>query len=478
MMRSNCLELGRRAFLAGVPALLVAGAAMRPARGQGRRLIEVTLVAAKSRAAILGGSQPETAVWAYSGEVPGPMIRGRQGDRLRVVVQNRLDEGTTVHWHGLRVPNSMDGVPGLTQPSIAPGESFTYEFDLIDAGTYWYHPHQRSYEQVDRGLYGALIIEEAEPPAVDRDVTWVLDDWTLEPDGSISADYGNWHDIAHAGRIGDTVTVNGRVAPDFTVRAGERIRLRLINAANGRIFALRFDGHAPLTIALDGRPVEPHARADGRVLLAPSQRADLVIDMNGAAGARYTVQDEFYRGPARALLDLAYGPEPARPEHARNPVPALPDQSLPEPDPATAARHRVVFEGGMMGGLASAQLDGRTVGMREMLRQGMAWSVNGVAVREHVHEPLFTLARGRSCVIELVNDTAWFHPMHLHGHVFRVVSRDGKPTQRREWRDTVLVAPREKVEIAFVADNPGDWMFHCHVLEHQAGGMMGIIRVA
>ncbi|MGH6947871.1 MAG: multicopper oxidase domain-containing protein, partial [Kiloniellales bacterium] len=134
---------------------------------------ELRLTAATGRARLVPSPHPETAVWSYDGLVPGPEIRVRQGERLRVVVENRLDEETTVHWHGVRVPNPMDGVPHLTQKPIAPGESFVYEFDCPDAGTFWYHPHQRSFVQVGRGLYGPLIVEEREPVPVDRDVTWV-----------------------------------------------------------------------------------------------------------------------------------------------------------------------------------------------------------------------------------------------------------------------------------------------------------------
>jgi FtsP/CotA-like multicopper oxidase with cupredoxin domain len=151
---------------------------------------------------------------------------------------------------------------------------------------------------------------------------------------------------------------------------------------------------------------------------------------------------------------------------------------LPEPDLATAERHRVVLGGGMMGGMTSAVMDGRETDIRTLMHNGLIWAINGIAARGHVHDPLLSVVRGRSVVIELVNDTAWHHPMHLHGHSFRVISRNGEPTRRREWQDTLLLDPRERAEIAFVADNPGDWMFHCHILEHQAGGMMGVIRVS
>ena len=151
---------------------------------------------------------------------------------------------------------------------------------------------------------------------------------------------------------------------------------------------------------------------------------------------------------------------------------------MPEPDVASAARHEVTFNGGMMG---QTMMQGRGIGgmgnMMEMMRTGRIWFMNGVAMMGHVMEPMLTLPRGRTAVIAMANETMWWHPMHLHGHAFRVVSRNGTPTRYREWQDTVLMAPREHVEIAFVADNPGDWMFHCHVLEHQESGMMGVIRV-
>ena len=148
----------------------------------------------------------------------------------------------------------MDGVPHMPQPPIARGETFTYEFDAVDAGTFWYHPHMRSHEQVGRGLYGPLIVEEREPIQVDRDVTWVLGDWRLNEDASISNDFGNMMDLSHNGRVGNTVTINGQVPESFPVRAGERVRLRLINAANARIFGLRFQGHRPMVVAIDGHP--------------------------------------------------------------------------------------------------------------------------------------------------------------------------------------------------------------------------------
>ena len=480
VVASNCetesmnSAVTRRCALKGIAAasLLpsVATASERPAR-------DFRLVAKPASLPLVGTSHPDTAVWAYNGSVPGPEIRVRQGERIRITLDNALQEDTTLHCHGIRLPNAMDGVPHLTQHPVTRGGTFVYEFDVPDAGTYWYHPHVHSAEQVGRGLSGALIVEERAPIAVDREVVWVLSDWRLTRDAQISEDFRNMHDMSHNGRVGNTVTVNGKVRDTFAVRAGERIRLRLINAANARMFGLGFAGHRPVVIALDGHPVEPHAPAGGRVVLAPGMRIDLVLDMTGKAGERYRIVDDFYQRLAYRLLDLAYGPEPLR-EAPPDGIATLAPNTMPEPDIASAIRHEVTFHGGMMGQMMMRERGIGGGNMMEMMHSGKIWFINGVAAVGHMMEPMLTLQRGRSYVLAMSNETMWWHPMHLHGYAFRVLSRNGVATRYREWQDTVLMEPREKVEIAFVADNPGDWMFHCHILEHQESGMMGVIRVA
>ena len=463
------MNRSRRRFLAANAALGVAP--MLPMASIAAPVSKLRL--AQTRQSLVGAGNPETGVWTYNGTVPGPELRFKQGERLRIEVENALGVDTTVHWHGVRVPNAMDGVPELTQAPIkANGGKFWYEFELRDAGTYWYHPHLGSPEQVARGLYGPLIIDEAQPPPVDRDVVWMLGDWRLDREARIVADFGNFMDASHAGRIGNTVTVNGAIRETFDVRAGERVRLRLINVANARIFGLEFRGHEPLVIALDGQPVAPHRPEAGRIVLGPSMRADVLLDATGEPGRSYTVADDFYPRRAYRLLDLRYAAERARGGRAGAALPKLAPNPVSEPDLAKAERHRIVFGGGMMGNMPG-------MGMMHSGRR-MAWTVNGEPMPDngHAHEPILKLALGRSYVVELVNDTQWHHPIHLHGHVFRVVSRDGKPTRHREWLDTVLLDPRTRAEIAFVADNPGNWMLHCHVLEHQASGMMAVIRVA
>ena len=460
-------SVSRRRFL------LTAGAGTLAALGAGlpasitAAAVEHRLTARPARVRLVPEPHPESDVWSYNGTAPGPAIRVRQGDRLRVTVENGLDEATTVHWHGIRLPNAMDGVPYITQPPIEPGGNFLYEFTLPDAGTYWYHPHQRSYEQSGRGMHGALIVEEREPIRVDRDVVWLLGDWRLNRDASIRGGFGSFMDVSHNGRVGNTVTINGRIPDRFQVRAGERIRLRLINAANARIFGLEFRSHRPQIIALDGQPVEPHEPSDGIVVLGPAMRADVILDALEKPGSRHEVHDRFYRRLEYRLVDMVYSDEP--PLRSRPPdwPLTLPANPLAEPDLERAERKEIVFTGGMMGN------------MRAMSR-GMAWAVNGASAScgdARGLDPLFWLKRGGSYVLRLVNETAWHHPIHLHGHSFRVISRGGNPTRYREWLDTVLMFPRETIEIAFVAERPGDWMFHCHVLEHQAGGMMACLRI-
>src|SRR5260370_13214330 len=258
MLSIRWSNIGRRSLLVG-RASLAAGTAF-PRDGYSGAVIpakEFALTAAPGRVSLVGPPYPDTDVWSYNASVPGPEIRVRQGERLRVQVENQLTQATTVHWHGVRVPNAMDGVPFLTQNPIGPGERFVYEFDAPDAGTYWYHPHHHSSEQVGRGLSGALIVEEIEPLVVDRDIVWVLGDWRLARNASIVNDFGDRMEVTMAGRIGNTVTINGRVPETITVRSRERIRLRLINAAPARIFGLEFQDHHPLLVPLDAQPVQP-----------------------------------------------------------------------------------------------------------------------------------------------------------------------------------------------------------------------------
>ncbi|WFP60650.1 multicopper oxidase family protein [Mesorhizobium sp. WSM4904] len=469
--------ISRRGFLAAV-ASAAASASLRPVRASA--VDERSLKVAPGKARFGDADGPFTPVWAYHGTIPGPTLRLRQGQPVRITVENGLDEDTTVHWHGIRLPNAMDGVPGLTQPPIGPGESFVYEFTPPDAGTFWYHPHTDSLVQLGSGLAGPLIVEEAEPAAFDRDLLWLLQDWRLTKDGQIAGGFGSMMDASMSGRVGNVVTINGQAPTDQSVRAGERVRLRLANAALARMMALRFEGHRPVIVAVDGQPCEPHEPADGRLVLAPATRIDVVLDMQGDPGSRHAVIDDFYDGLAYMLTNLAYDKRPPLRAHPLDARLALPRNPLPAPNLANAVRQEIVLQGGMMGG-------GKLAGVGGMMGMGMpgmkgspAWAINGMSMTGDGHAgmaPQFTLERGATCRLTMRNETAWWHPMHVHGFSLAVLSRNGAPVPHRQWQDTVLLAPKDVIECAFVADNPGDWMLHCHVADHQMAGLMTVFRV-
>lgn len=419
-------------------------------------------------------------VWAYEAQVPGPVLRYRRGQTLDLTLHNALPDPSTIHWHGIRTPHAMDGVPHLTQVPVAPGERFHYRFALPDAGTFWYHPHLGTPEQVERGLAGALIVEDDAPPAVDADWVWLIDDWRLDASGRIAEDFYDFRDVAHAGRQGQQLTVNGQPPAIHALQGGQRLRLRLINAANARIFALELGGLPAWLIARDGVPSKIAEAWEGPLLLGPGMRADLIID--ATVPGRHALVDRFGRGE-RVLAAFEVGASAAgQPRPA--PTPAW-REPLPEPDLARADTHTIEFGGGMMSRSGwpeesarerEARRQRRLAGSREA---DPAWSLNGRAHMNHVSmsPPEFSVAAGRSVRLAFDNRTAWWHPMHLHGHHFRVLSRNGEALPHRPWRDTVLMAPGDRVEIAFVADNPGRWLLHCHVLEHHAGGMGTVFDV-
>lgn len=478
------LRISRRSMLLAGGAVAASMGVPRWAHAVSQSGQSLTLKAGPATASLSGPKYPATKTWGYNGGVPGPIIRIRRGERFRAVVENGLAEPTTVHWHGLRIPVAMDGVPVYSQPPIEAGKSFTYDFTPPDAGTFWYHPHINSTEQVGRGLSGALIVEEPEPVKVDRELVWVLDDWRLGKDEQIAQPMNNRHDMSHAGRLGNIATINGQSPATIPVRAGERIRLRLVNVANARFFALKFTGHTPRIIALDGQPCTPHDAPDGRVVLAPAQRADIILDCSGKPGEKFKVEDGYFARQTYALTEIAYSTDKPLRDSPLDASIRLPANGLPEPDLPDAARHEIVFEGGAMRGFASGRgmmgMGGSMMDMRQMVQAGVFWTLNQQASPpgEMGKVPVLAkLKRGQPARISMVNKTAFPHPMHLHGHHFRVLTVNGAPAPYTPWRDTVVVDPDETVEVAFVADNPGQWMFHCHVLEHLIAGMMGIIEV-
>lgn len=473
-------HLTRRAVLAGTAAL--GGAALAPRLARAASDIPA-LRARPSTAQLTPAGYPSTAVWSYatdaSAGIPGPEIRIRAGQRVRYRLINELPQPTAVHWHGIRIENAMDGAAPLTQAPVPPGESFDYDFVAPDPGTYWYHSHDRSWEQVARGLAGPLIVEDREPwfglpGAATGEMTLVLDDWLLNQDASIIE--GEWDSLntaAHGGRLGNTVTVNGATSSELEMRPGERLRLRIINTATARVMPLTLPDLAARLIALDGHPVTP--RDMGTLMLGPAQRADVVVDipvgdrpLEGLMldpGTGDWVQIAGIRSTGEAV--------PATDVEVR-PLPAW--GSLPAPNLTDPQLETLVMEGGAMRGIEQATYRGKQLDIRELAAEGMVWAFNGVA--HGMETPMFKATRGRTIRMEMVNRTAFPHAIHLHGHHFTVVTRDGAPDPYQDIRDTVLLAADETVEIAFVADNPGQWMLHCHMLSHQATGMMGWFEVA
>ena len=412
------------------------------------------LVAAPTTLPMLDGRP--LAVWAYNGQVPGPILHATVGTRVRVHFTNRLPQPTTVHWHGVRVPNAMDGVPDLTQPPVAPGASFDYEFVPKDAGTFWFHPHLRSPEQVERGLFGVLVVHEADPPPYSRDVVWVLDDWRLGPDGAIDPSFVTPHDLMHDGRWGSVVTVNGRVNETLTVRPGERIRLRLVDTANGRVFRPDFSSLDAKVIAVDGlataRPLDPAGFE-----LAPGNRLDLDVTIPvDAAGRQFRIVDGFVAGHPNSLGWIRVEGEPVETPRFASPAHAhVPEWKRVPAEPT------LQFE-------LQAQRGGP---------YGIAWTLNGEAATDHVHHHGGHLTLGRFARLRFVNASYRLHPMHTHGMFFKVLARNGVPVDEPFFRDTTLVHAQETVDVGLVPLDPGRWMMHCHILEHAEAGMMTTLDV-
>ena len=417
------------------------------------------LVAAPTRLPLLDGQQLD--VWAYNNQVPGPILRANVGDRIRVRLVNRLPQATSIHWHGLRLDNVMDEVPGVTQPPVAPGETFTYDFVAKDAGTFWFHPHLRGSEQVERGLHGVLIVLDA-PPTTVREEVWVLDDWRLGDDGQIDPNFITRHDLAHDGRWGQVLTVNGKTGRVLELRPGERVRLRLLNVANGRVFRPRFGPLEVSVVAFDGRPTARPLPAD-TLELAPGNRADVVLSA-GPEAQTIVVEDTYTRRRV-PLASIKVDGAPVATGDGE-----APPTTLATPDWTDAVT---------MPPDETIRLQARRGGP-----YGVEWTLNDEMMRhaqhEHAsvqHEARYTMREGQFTKLRFVNESGRLHPMHLHGQFFRVLARNGVAADEGHWRDTVLVNPKETVDIGLVPRDVGTWALHCHIQEHHDSGMMTMVKV-
>jgi FtsP/CotA-like multicopper oxidase with cupredoxin domain len=441
------IEATRRELLLAAAALPLAGCSLfAPASG-------IVLNAAPHDGALARD------MWLYNGET-FPVLRFRQGEELNVTLRNGLAEHTSIHWHGVRGPNAFDGVPYLTQLPVQPGEDFIYRFTPPDAGTFFFHPHCNTAEQMGRGLLGALIVEEENPP-FDDDVVLILKDWRLTDDGRFLP-FFTPSGASKAGTFGTLRTVNGAPSPTIDIRG--RTRLRLINADPTRISEIGLEGAS--VIAIDGNPVTPFVLDTWR--LGPGMRLDLALSKDGA------LKDYFAAEPV-VLATL-------RGETSMGGSLAVPPQAAF----ADAWRHTLELGAGVdsVGDAAPVTLpDGRVIDIADSLclAQGTFWTLDGKSWPSRDHDrlppPLFDFKRGQSVLLEIANTTSRAHPIHIHGHTMTVLSASllRRPVHRA---DTVLVLPNERVTVGFVADNPGNWMIHCHVIEHQETGMMGWFRVS
>lgn len=434
---------------------------------------------------------------AYDGRVPGPELRAKLDERIRIVFTNRLTEPTTIHWHGVDVPNAMDGVPDVTQRAVQPGESFVYEFEARPAGTRWYHTHVQEHRQMDLGLAAPLIIEPAapEPMAYDREVTLVLDDWAtgsgpaLPPTaGGTAGARGRMGGMMRGGMMGgrgmggmmgggmmrrggashepayDTMTINGKAHPaePLRVRKGERVRLRLINASNEHTHVVRVAGHQLHVTHTDGNPLETPVAVDA-IPIAPSERYDAVLIAEHPGAWLLHCTQPGHAGAGEQMLVL-YD------EHAgAKPPPADPSLAglrlwqytlgrgrviLPPPAGATRTFEQT-FRGGMMG--------------------SDVWTINGKAWPRT--DPL-PLNRADRAVVRFLNMSMEAHPMHLHGQSFRVLAINGALADSPLVKDSVDVdGHMGSAVVEFTAHNPGDWLLHCHKPMHMDGGMISLVKV-
>ncbi len=423
---------------------------------------------------------PPNDIYDYA-DGDGPIVmRLKQGDWLEAKLVNEIQEHTTIHWHGIRLPVAMDGVPYLTQPPVLPGESFTYRFQPPDTGTFFFHPHCNTVEQLGHGLAGVLVVEGDETRPHDHDLVCAYRDWRIDEAGKFMP-MMTTEGAAKAGTFGQHRTINDQEHPVFKVPAGGDIRIRFLNLDMARVLDLGVTGTEAWVIATDGNALPPIKLKSWR--LGPAMRADLTLRAPATAGTRIQLVN-YYAAQPIVMAELeAVGPVLQRPDFV--PAPLKPS-AIPEPQLEGAETFPLRLGASSVPADLPPDLvlpDGSVLRYADALclTPNTFWAFNGQPWPSQSHEvlppPLVTFQRGRTYVIELINQTPHIHPVHLHGHTFKVLS-SSKGDIVPHFADTTIVAPKERVKIALVADNPGDWMIHCHIIEHQDTGMMGIFRVA
>jgi FtsP/CotA-like multicopper oxidase with cupredoxin domain len=480
--------LTRRHFVAGAAGLLLASSNSRPSRGQKLgpmvepetgKTVAATLTAAERPTALPCFAGRSLPLWTFADGAWPPVIRLDLGDRLEVQLQNRLPrsgEHTSIHWHGIRLPNDQDGVPYLVQPPVLPGSDHHYAFTPPDAGTYFFHTHCNTVEQLGRGLEGVLIVDGDVTDPYDADAVVLMRDWRLAPDGSEFASFTTARGARRAGSYGSVRSVNGASNPEIALPAAGDCRLRLINTDPTRIMTIGIEGTDAAIVAIDGIAVSPEPLATWP--MGPAMRVDVVVRAPAEGGVARLVDSNF---DDRVELARFVGTGQPRRTTAFDPTP-LRAGRMPVPDLGAATRLAFRFQAREAGAALAAVDDGLGLALDSLcLSSRQFWAINdrGWPGADHARlpPPLAILARGETYHFTLKNETEFSHPIHIHGHFFTVLG-SSKRSLPAHHADTVLLVPGEEIAVAFVADNPGDWMFHCHIIEHQENGMMGYLRVA
>ena len=408
-------------------------------------------------------------LWLYNHENPGPLLKANKGDILKVNFTNNLDEPTSIHWHGIKNLNEMDGVPYLTQDPIQPGETFEYEFPLNHSGTYWYHAHFDSWKQVAKGLYGPLIIHDKNDNYFEDDIVIIADDWRLNKEYQIDEkSFGSIMDWSHAGRIGNWLTINGRKTPEYNIKTNSHVRLRFINSSNARILKFNSDLTKNTIIAFDGSPIKPFDVDN--FALGPGQRVDLVINTSNKTNIKFF---EVSNSKPLKIFSLNINKKSLISNLSKKYVYKIWHKI---PSLKNSKTFNIHMQGGAMGNLSKAKINGIEKNFRTLaFEDRKLWAFNkNIGGYDHL---IAKVAKNDVVVFNVWNDSRWPHTMHLHGTHFFVKSKEFIKETEYILRDTYLMQPGEKSKLIFIADNPGKWLFHCHMLEHAASGMAGYIDV-
>lgn len=401
-----------------------------------------------------------TPAWAFGPSAPGTELRVRQGTWLRVRFINHLPIETTIHWHGIRLPLEMDGVPYVSQLPVKPGEYFDYRFRVPDAGSYWYHPHVASSEELGRGLVGPLIVDEREPTGFSHERVLSLKTWHVDEQGAFMP-FSVPREAARNGTAGRLITINGHAESVTELPAGQVVRVRLLNLDNTWTYRINLKGNCEARIyAIDGNPVRPRP-LEKEYWLGPGMRLCLAIKIP-EAGEEISLRDGFVRlGTLRSVA--SHQPPGEWP-------PALPANPIAEPDLESAETLNFNFE--WSGKLSTGVDDGKPPSLWQI--NGKAWDITDKTCADR---PIATLQQGKSYIFDLKNMTQYQHPIHLHGMSFKVIGSNRHKITEPWFTDTYLLGRNERAQVALVADNPGTWMFHCHVIDHMETGLMAAIAV-